>query len=116
PLGRRPSRSRYLRRGGRPLRILRPGDGRSDQGPRPGGGERVNAADTKTLAPRRERTNVYVYYEAHCGQCDWQSADRRQMESDAWNDLQGHLRAEHLGNVREVRIRKTVIEELVEQE
>ena len=38
------------------------------------------------------------------------------MESDSWSDLQAHLRSQHGGNVREVKVRRTVIEELVEEE
>ena len=68
------------------------------------------------MTERRERTGVYVYFVAHCGQCDWLSKDRRQMESDSWSDLQAHLRSEHGGDVREVKIRRTVTEEIVTDE
>lgn len=59
----------------------------------------------------REKSGIYVYFQAHCGQCEWTGADRRRDDSEAWNDLQGHLRHNHSGNVSEVRVRRTVIEE-----
>ena len=61
----------------------------------------------------REKSGIYVYYQANCGQCEWTAADRRRDEPDAWGDLQGHLRHNHSGNVTEVRIKRTVIEELL---
>lgn len=64
---------------------------------------------------RRERTNTFVYWEAHCPSCEWFAPDRRQIESDAWGDLQAHLRTQHGGNVRQVKVRKTIIEEVVEE-
>jgi len=69
-----------------------------------------------TIPARREKSAIYVHYVAHCGQCEWVCPDRRQMETDAWGDLQSHLRAQHGGNIREVRIRRTVIEEPAEEQ
>lgn len=69
-----------------------------------------------TIAPRREKSGIYVYYVAHCGQCEWVCSDRRSYDADAWGDLQSHLRSQHGGNIREVRVRRTVTEELLEQE
>ena len=75
------------------------------------------APDTPTTpATRKEKTSVYVYYQSHCPSCEWVSPDRRQMESDGWSDLTAHLRSGHGGQIREVRIRRTVIEEVIEQE
>ena len=59
------------------------------------------------------RSGIYVYYQARCGQCEWVAADRRRDEMEGWGDLQGHLRHNHSGNVSEVRIKRTVIEELL---
>jgi len=81
----------------------------------PGDGVKVPDAPS-TVPARREKSAVYVYYVAHCGQCEWFSPDRRQMETDAWGDLQSHLRNQHGGNIQEVRVRRTVVEELVPED
>lgn len=69
-----------------------------------------------TVPARREKSAIYVYHVAHCTACEWVAPDRRQMEADAWGDLQSHLRNQHGGNVREIRVRRTVIEELAEEQ
>jgi len=73
------------------------------------------APDAPVTEPqRRESSRIWVYFKAGCPACEWICADRRQLESDAWGDLAQHMRSEHGGSIREVRIRRTVIEEIAE--
>ena len=65
------------------------------------------------VVPMTTKSGIYVSYQARCGQCEWVAADRRREEIEAWGDLQGHLRRFHAGNVTEVRVKRTVIEELL---
>jgi len=74
------------------------------------------APDAPVTAPERKETSrVWVYYKARCGQCEY-IADRRQLESESWGDLTSHMRANHGGNVTEVKILRTIIEELAEEQ
>lgn len=61
----------------------------------------------------REKSGIYVYHQARCGQCEWICTDRRSHESEAWGDLQAHLRSYHGGNVKELRVKRTVTEEVL---
>lgn len=67
-----------------------------------------------TPAPALKEEGTYVFYRAQCPHgCDWQGG-RRQHESDAWPDLLGHLRQNHMGDVRSERFKRTVLYEPIE--
>lgn len=65
------------------------------------------------VVPMTTKSGIYVYYHARCGQCEWTAPNHRRDEMESWGDLQGHLRHVHSGNVTEVRVRRTVTEEVL---
>lgn len=59
--------------------------------------------------------SVIPMYQATCTACGWVSPERWRRWDEAATDLHAHIRGDHLASIKELRVKRVVTEEVIEE-